>query len=139
MTTARKHQKRVGEASFAATSPTTSPNTRPNTSPISFPADKVLTRVIVERPTNPPVRRTCPYCKAIFDDYSRKWNTTYCRASCRNRMSLLKKATAVKLLTSLTESEAVEKLLGFGGLAAIERALNAFGYSWDVEQKDWIK
>lgn len=125
----KKRTKPVGRTASAAI---------PAVSPAAIPRRD---RVIIERPAIEPVRRTCPYCRAVFDDYTGKPNTTYCRASCRAAMSAYKKAEAIKLLAMLTKAPVdVNALIVEGqGLPAAEKLLAGFGYHWQVESKSWIE
>lgn len=134
---AKKARNRVGETA-GDNLPPVSPSISP---PIRFPGSAVRKRVVVERPAPPPVLRTCPYCGATFEDYTRRTNTLYCRPSCRVGMSTLKKrraADALALATSVPVSVAAD-VIDSQGLRAADAVLKKFGYRFDLSVKDWVK
>lgn len=108
---------------------------------IPFP-DIRQRRVVVQRPEPDPVRRVCITCGAQFDDYTRRPNTVYCRASCKNKMSEIKRDTAVWLFAESTGITIEDAWLTFdteGGLPALEKRLGALGYTFQRESKGWVK
>lgn len=135
MNTAKKAKKPVGLTAFDDIPAVASRAI----SPIKFPDSQVRKRVVIERPPAPPVLRTCPYCEATFEDYTKRHNTTYCRASCRVMMSRLKRTTAVAALARLTKAplSAVEEMAERYNMGKLEQLLGEFGYTFDVAEKDW--
>lgn len=106
---------------------------------IPFPVTAQQKRVVIERPTPAPVRRICVYCGATFDDYTQRPNTTYCRSSCRVRMSELKRERAIVTLATVTNvpQDAAALVMESQGLPAVEKLLKQFGYRF--ENKEWVK
>ena len=110
--------------------------------PIPFPSGAIRKRVVVERPTPEPVRRVCPTCGAIFDDYTKRANTLYCRSYCRVRMSEIKRDAAMESLAAAmgTTADLIDELFyAQGGLKRLETMLNQRGYHWDMESKSWLR
>jgi hypothetical protein len=107
---------------------------------IPFP-DIRQRRVVVQRPEPEPVRRVCITCGAQFEDYTRRPNTVYCRASCKNKMSEIKRDTAVFLLAEKSgiTIDAAWLVYDRTGLNAVEKGLNGLGYTFQREQKGWVK
>lgn len=133
MSRAKTAQNRVGQMAFVDMSPI---------SPvIPFPSSAVRKRVIIERPAPDPVRRTCPVCGAIFDDYTQRWNTIYDRTSCRVKASELKRDEAIKLLAEVMSIpvDLADDMYIQRGLKHVESLLNDAGYRWDVWSKAWVK
>jgi len=110
-------------------------------SPIPFPDTAVSKRVVLERPAPPPVRKTCPTCGAVFDDYTKRWNTLYCRSTCRVKMSELKANEAVKTLAMVMSIplDMADDIYTMRRLPHVESVLNEHGYRWDMEKKAWSK
>lgn len=108
---------------------------------VLFPEKKVRKRVIVERPLPEPVRRVCPTCGAIFDDYTQRPNTVYCRSSCKTKMSYIKRDTAMALLSSQPgmDSDKAFMLIEQGGLPKVEAVLNGLGYRFERDKKAWVR
>ena len=108
---------------------------------VPFPASEIRRRVIIERPAPPPIRRVCVTCGASFDDYTRRPNTLYCRPSCKNRMTEIKRDTAVKTLAKASgiDLDAAWLVYDRTGLKAVEKGLNGLGYTFSRERKEWTK
>lgn len=106
---------------------------------IHFPVTAQQKRVVLSRPTPQPVQRICPFCGAIFLDYTQRANTTYDRSSCRVRMSELKRERAIVALAAATNAtpDAAALVMEGKGLPAVEKLLKQFGYSW--VGKEWVK
>lgn len=113
----------------------------PAISPAAMPAVVARGRVVIERPAPAPVRRTCPYCHAIFDDHTQRPNTVYCRASCRVMMSRLKKQTAIDLLTTLTNAPvaSIADAVEARAMKETELLIKKFGYTFSIADKSWVK
>lgn len=110
--------------------------------PIPFPSGATRKRVVIERPAPPPVMRTCPTCAAIFEDYTKRANTKFCRSYCRVRMSEIKRDTAMQTLSDvmLIPADLVDEMYyANGGLKRLEKMLNERGYRWDMNKKAWSK
>lgn len=110
--------------------------------PIPFPSGATRKRVVIERPAPPPVVRTCPTCDAVFEDYTKRANTKFCRSYCRVRMSEIKRDTAMSALANAmqtTEFLIDELYYADGGLKRLEKMLNERGYRWDMDNKAWSK
>ncbi len=138
MSRGKTAQNRVGQMAFDDM-PDVMPVVR---SPIPFPDSAVRKRVVLERPAPPPLRKTCPTCGATFDDYTKRWNTIYCRASCRVKMSEIKRDEAIKTLADAigTTADLVDEIFyADGGLKRLEQMLNEKAYRWDVWVKAWLK
>lgn len=109
---------------------------------IPFPDTAVRKRVIIERPAPPPIRRVCASCGASFDDYTRRPNTAYCRPSCKNRMTEIKRDTAVQTFAETTGISLDDSWMVYdteGGLKALETRLAALGYTFSRDRKAWVK
>lgn len=138
MASRKNRSNAVGQMAFLDNSPI-SPVIR---SPIPFPGSAVSKRVVIERPAPDPVRRTCPICGAIFDDYTQRWNTLYDRTTCRVKASEIKRDTAMETLSECmgVPADLVDEMFyADGGLKRLESMLNERGYRRDVWQKAWVK
>jgi len=139
----KKRAAAVGLTAFADSSPVASRAISPVTSDamrvVNFPA--LPARVVVSRPVADPVLRVCPFCGAEFQDFTRRHNTTYCRASCRVQMSRRKRDTAITALASATgvPVSVVEDLYESRGLREIERLLTLAGWSFVPAAREWVK
>lgn len=138
MSRRQSRQNAVGVTAFADSSPIAFPVS----SPIKFPEREIRKRVIVERPAPPPTLRTCPTCSALFEDHTHRHNTIYCRASCRVRMSRIKRDTAIRMLAAILcmPVEFIDDNLYVPhGLKYLEQRLQQHGYCFDLNKKDWMK
>jgi hypothetical protein len=111
----------------------------PSISPVKFPDSAVRKRVVVERPLPAPEMRICPYCGAKFEDYTKVWNTTYCRPSCKTMIYRLKRRTAIAKLAELRAwpLELAQDIYDERGLDHVEKLLTEAGYRF--EDKQWRK
>lgn len=139
----KKRAAAVGLTAFADSSPIASRAISPVTSDamrvVNFPA--LPARVVVSRPIPDPIVRVCPFCGSTFEDFTRRHNTTYCRASCRVQMSRRKRDTAIAALAVVTAVPAsvCEDLYESRGLKEIERLLTLAGWSFVPAAREWIK
>lgn len=108
---------------------------------VQFPEREIRKRVIIERPAPPPIRRVCATCGASFDDYTRRPNTAYCRPSCKNRMTEIKRDTAVQTFSTASGIDLAAAWLVYDrvGLPALEKTLQALGYTFSRDRKEWVK
>jgi len=131
----KQRTNRVGGMAFDV--PSVVPTLVPSVVP--FPGESVRRRVVIERPLPTPERRVCPFCCAVFDDYTNIHNTTYCSRRCCKAMSKLKRRTAILTLaqvTNVAQCHAAD-VCDDQGLPAVERLLAEFGYRF--EDKQWLK